>query len=1241
MKLKRIVALLLCAFIVCNVSATAVIGEIVIGPGDDLSNDNYYDNSGALGDNGSEIVVLNGSHVGRTGTMPSGTKIYTEMNTSSSSHTTLFAYEITILEHIIVDGVEWYRFDAGSLLGFFYSDYCYVLASSIILTPLEEIEVTLEDGTIVTVSGVPSGATLEVTLPDPDYDYSQAIDDPDFGEGLFCYDISVLDAEGNEWQPDNAPVQVTLTLPELNIAEDSLIRVAHFHGDTISYIDAAFDFESSTITFVTYGFSPFFFYLFFEYNGYEFILSGGGEIYLSELFVSLGIERTVDEVVDVTFSDPTLLEITQRGDDWLLTSLASFGSTEYLTITFDDGEVIEIRVTDPEIYNYVLDNTNVTNVPKQATSTITINNTEYTVNDAAITPGGVNMLIYVSEGMAVKFTDNQTGRDYYDGNFSYFIIDEGNGSRTEVLDLNTGSYTTTLVIIDDAAPTLLEDALQNAGDELDGDYSLRNLPVTLYNYNGLEFNNYYAQTMDTKRYLAFASASMGVDPRTEDNLPNWTNSGGANGGGGSALMGLLNPALDNGLPMPSQGLTEQTVGFFSTDNIPGRDVYENVGFQFIYNETTGYYTYNSTLNHAQFDSTTNTIKLYRQSLAAADVLMSSSHGNAGFYPFVNIETDAFDQSSGSTLSWSDWVAKLNAKFELTPGDYAGDIVSTTSTDPASTVDMHFGMYLNTKFYLPENRKTDNGDEMIFEFTGDDDLWVFIDDKLVLDIGGGHTHISGSFNLTTGEVNVGPYTQVSKANGGSYDVQSTGESLSFASDVLTKLEPDKMHTIKIFYLERHSGVSNLYMNFNIPLVPVGGAEVSKELLNQDGEQLSVTPTVDYTFQLRIDATDDNEENFVPLAATPYNVVGQNGESLGSGTTDANGYFTLKAGQRAVFTTIDYFSQICVVELQPNVDYVYTKHEVKIDDGALETYIPGNQTQPMEAKANPAFIFYNYIKTQSLKIEKQVVDGADGLLDPNQEFTFTLDFTEEIFENGDGAIHAVDQSGTTVDLTDGGTFKLGQGEYITIASVPVNMSYALSEENPDPTNNSFVDPIFELTVTVGGETVFEHQELPFGVNFLGTVQDGENVITVTNQQILGLTIIKQIPAGTNPDQSFSFEITGEDGYKLRLVIPASEFDENGCARIFISGLKPGTYTVTETAWASRYTCTGISYENVTPVTPVTEGEPSITFTLGPNGEITFANERTQEHWLIDDCYIENLYLPEGIVNDKEDETEGGNY
>lgn len=134
----------------------------------------------------------------------------------------------------------------------------------------------------------------------------------------------------------------------------------------------------------------------------------------------------------------------------------------------------------------------------------------------------------------------------------------------------------------------------------------------------------------------------------------------------------------------------------------------------------------------------------------------------------------------------------------------------------------FGMNLGAEFYMPEDGKVNNQD-MMFDFTGDDDVWVFIDGVLVLDLGGIHQALDGSINFSTGEIKydkkqshgdtpAGTITQAFKNAGKTWDPVAY-----------------KTHYLSFFYLERGDGGSNCKIKFNLPVKPSKAIDIEKETL----------------------------------------------------------------------------------------------------------------------------------------------------------------------------------------------------------------------------------------------------------------------------------------------------------------------------------------------------------------------------------------------------------------------------
>ena len=172
--------------------------------------------------------------------------------------------------------------------------------------------------------------------------------------------------------------------------------------------------------------------------------------------------------------------------------------------------------------------------------------------------------------------------------------------------------------------------------------------------------------------------------------------------------------------------------------------------------------------------------------------------------------------------------------------------------------------MSSRFVQPTDGKTNAGDPMTFEFAGDDDVWVFIDDVLVGDIGGIHTSAKLTIDFQTGDIKVNDApdgTLLSKfQNAGRGTSGFTGN--TFANDT--------SHTLKFFYLERGATDSNMKLKYNLVTVPE--SDIIK--FDQDGGLVEGA-------QFALYKTD---ESFTDTTTDQKCL-------LGSGTTDADGQLTL--------------------------------------------------------------------------------------------------------------------------------------------------------------------------------------------------------------------------------------------------------------------------------------------------------------------------------------------------------------
>lgn len=156
----------------------------------------------------------------------------------------------------------------------------------------------------------------------------------------------------------------------------------------------------------------------------------------------------------------------------------------------------------------------------------------------------------------------------------------------------------------------------------------------------------------------------------------------------------------------------------------------------------------------------------------------------------------------------------------------------------------FGMNLGAEFYMPKDGKVNNQD-MVFDFTGDDDVWVFIDGVLVLDLGGIHQALDGSINFATGEIKYDK--KQSHGNSPAGTITQAFENAGKTWDST----PYKTHHLSFFYLERGDGGSNCKIKFNLPVKPSKAIDIEKETLG------TIDANEKFQFQL-----------FVNGSSTPY-------------------------------------------------------------------------------------------------------------------------------------------------------------------------------------------------------------------------------------------------------------------------------------------------------------------------------------------------------------------------------------
>ena len=134
----------------------------------------------------------------------------------------------------------------------------------------------------------------------------------------------------------------------------------------------------------------------------------------------------------------------------------------------------------------------------------------------------------------------------------------------------------------------------------------------------------------------------------------------------------------------------------------------------------------------------------------------------------------------------------------------------------------FGQRFDLTFTVPEGGQVNMADpgqqevmrDVIFEFQGDDDCWIFIDGQLVLDMGGIHDTVRGTLNFHTGEFNT--YANIDKSTTQADGTVTPSEEVNDQSgNFVLSGDENTVHTLTMFYFERGLYASNLKMTFNFP------------------------------------------------------------------------------------------------------------------------------------------------------------------------------------------------------------------------------------------------------------------------------------------------------------------------------------------------------------------------------------------------------------------------------------------
>ncbi len=438
-------------------------------------------------------------------------------------------------------------------------------------------------------------------------------------------------------------------------------------------------------------------------------------------------------------------------------------------------------------------------------------------------------------------------------------------------------------------------------------------------------------------------------------------------GGQVPVQGIVQNTLTNGYPTLSASEHHSLAYLFDpTLTTNYRDVYTNVANLLRWNATTHTYYFNSDDNYAYY----NTSQGNNGDFVVYDSSFKNSHNDPkspgiGFFPFNDYNDTQKSVQAG--------------------GGY----------------NHHFGMTLSADFKIPNNTALQyEGRDVIFEYSGDDDMWVFVDGILVLDVGGIHQPVAGVINFTTGLIMV-----QDESNGASAPL-STTELAAYADGLFTisnmkwtnttlattfnnagkTWDPTAEHHVDIFYLERGGVYSNLAMQFNLPIVKT--ISVAKDL-NALSHSTTEYDDKEYSFRLHVKSSATSDDDDIYTGS-----VERNGQYIPLGN---DGIFKLKPGEDISFHALNEDKYYYVEEMNVNSSIF---SDILVNDEELKSLTADSGTQsvctpPAALTESLDYNFTNQIRETKtdLEVKKYWNDGESTVSHSDAKALFHLIRTDE--------------------------------------------------------------------------------------------------------------------------------------------------------------------------------------------------------------------------------------------------------
>lgn len=413
-----------------------------------------------------------------------------------------------------------------------------------------------------------------------------------------------------------------------------------------------------------------------------------------------------------------------------------------------------------------------------------------------------------------------------------------------------------------------------------------------------------------------------------------------------------------------------------------------------------------------------------------------------------------------------------------------------STDPSDSnkdnLNYGFGTQFTIPFTVTGDGKNVDDTPMTFKFTGDDDVWVYIDGALVLDMGGAHEKAEGEINFETQTATIKTGTSNAKLGnqptaGGRVASEDNEKSTVNFSDIKVKKSDNTtvtladhmktsgtVHELKMYYMERGMWNSNMSISYSFVPLP-SGLTLSKTLDTTNvnaGLKNEVQGLDKFDFKIQTKNLKAGEKNYSDVANLGYTLYDYNDNTYpgkvaeNSTATFSSSYFAsefIKTTDEDNSSAFYAGTGFKITESIPKgtklqydtsktrwgvYDSVTSRAAIKTEPGTVATFDMGDASSSDMDVVNRYVNFVNTPKVGSLSVEK-IYEGT-APTDKTFGFTVMVDLTgHEYYDPYKLEYTNGSQTGTT-DAK--GHFTLKAGEKVTFAGIPAGASYEVVEDAP---------------------------------------------------------------------------------------------------------------------------------------------------------------------------------------------------